>query len=96
MKTLFLLLALFSAVGAQNITCELCMSMIHKTENLLYLADEYAAFACGVLQPPDRPACVEMAQAVIPFAIVQVVENYSPETVCRYLEYCPRRRWFWK
>ncbi len=91
MWKLLSILALISFASATNITCDKCIDLVSKTENLLYLADEYAAFACAVVTPPERPSCIEMAEAVVPFLIVEVLENYQPEHVCRQLEFCPKR-----
>lgn len=86
-----IVLSLFALAAGSNFTCDECKTLVTKSEDFLILFDEYAMYECTQLQ---AQACQEIVQTVIPVA-TQIVERYTPETICQKLEYCPRKWRFW-
>ena len=76
-----------------GITCDKCQSMLSKVENLMYLANDYSKFICTVVPEAEKAPCLEMAETITPYVMIQIIENYEPATVCQRLGYCKKSWW---
>jgi hypothetical protein len=86
-------LALFSLAAGANFTCEECLTLVTKSEDFLSLFDTYAMYECSLSH--EVGACQEIVRTVFPYIIAQIVDKYTPDTICQKIHHCPRKWSFW-